>query len=84
MQKGIKDISLIYNNNKRNRPKVSLLCNYYCNLDRTAEEESYMNNEIQRLGNNLKKILLKNPNENVINSKEEIKINNIENNKDNK
>lgn len=84
MQKGIKDISLIYNNNKRNRPKVSLLCNYYCNLDRNAEEESYMNNEIQRLGNNLKKILLKNPNENVINSKEEIKINNIENNNDNK
>ena len=43
-----------------------------------------MNNEIQRLGNNLKKILLKNPNENVINSKEEIRINNTENNEDNK
>ena len=76
LQKGIKDISFIYNNNKRNRPKVSLFCNYYCNLDRTVDEENYMNNEIQRLGDNLKKIL--------IDSKEEININNIENNEDKK
>ena len=28
LQKGIKDISQIYNDNKLNRPKVSLLCHY--------------------------------------------------------
>ena len=56
LQKGIKDISNIFNNNKRNRPKVSLLCNYYCNLDRTPEEEMYMNIEIQRLSESLKKL----------------------------
>ena len=71
LQKGIKEISQIYNNNKRNRPKVSLLCNYYCNLDRTPEEEIYMNNEIERLGYNLKKILMKNKNENKDNTKDE-------------
>lgn len=56
LQKGIKDISNIYNSNKKNRPKVSLICNYYCNLDRTPEEEMYMNIEIQRLSENLKKM----------------------------
>jgi hypothetical protein len=71
LHKGIKDISQIYNNNKRNRPKVSLLCNYYCNLDRTPEEEIYMNNEIERLGENLKKKLIKNQNKNTDDIKDE-------------
>lgn len=66
LQKGIKDISQIYNSNKRNRPKVSLLCNYYCNLDRTPEDEIYMNDEIQRLSDNLKKIIEKSNDENKI------------------
>ena len=70
LQKGIKDISQIYNNNKRNRPKVSLLCNYYCNLDRTPEDEIYMNDEIQRLSDNLKKIIEKCNDENKININE--------------
>lgn len=64
LKKGIKDISNIYNNNKSNRPKISLLCNYYCNLERTSDDESYITNEIQRLSDNLKKILIKNNNEN--------------------
>lgn len=80
LQKGIKDISQIYNNNKRNRPKVSLLCNYYCNLDRTPEEENYMNNEIQKLSDNLKKIIEKNNIENKIDYKNKNLIN-FENNK---
>ena len=63
LEKGIKDISQMYNNNKRNRPKVSLLCNYYCNLERTPEEENYMINEIQSLSENLKKLMEKNDNE---------------------
>ena len=64
LEKGIKDISRIYNNNKRNRPKVSLLCNYYCNLDRTPEEENYIIHEIQTLSDNLKKMMGTNTNEN--------------------
>ena len=56
LQKGIKDISQIYNDNKLNRPKVSLLCHYYCNLDKNQDDEEYMSNEIQKLGDNLKKI----------------------------
>ena len=56
LQKGIKDISQIYNDNKYNRPKISLLCRYYCKLDNNQEEDEYMNNEIQKLGDNLKKI----------------------------
>ena len=80
LQKGIKDISQIYNNNKRNRPKISLLCNYYCNLDRSSEEEIYMNDEIERLSKNLKKIL-KYENENKIdNSNNDINVNNIKHN----
>ncbi len=77
LQKGMKDISQIYNNNKRNRPKVSLLCNYYCNLDRTPEEEMYMNNEIERLSNNLKKLLIKNKseNKNIIKNESTVTIN---------
>ena len=57
LQKGFKNISQIYNNNKLNRPRVSLLCNYYCNLDKTEEEEKYLNEEIKKFGDNLKKIL---------------------------
>jgi hypothetical protein len=79
LQKGIKDISQIYNNNKRNRPKVSLLCNYYCNLDRTPEDEIYMNDEIQILSDNLKKIIGKNNDENKINIKGNQSFNNENN-----
>ena len=57
LQKGIKDISQLYNENKINKPKISLLCHYYCNIDRNEEDKEYMNNEIQKLGENLKKIL---------------------------
>jgi len=57
LQKGIKDISQIYNDNKYNRPKISLLCRYYCNLDKNQEDDEYMNDEIQKLGDNLKKIM---------------------------
>ena len=57
LQKGIKDISQLYNENKINKPKISLLCHYYCNIDGNEEDKEYMNNEIQKLGENLKKIL---------------------------
>ena len=57
LQKGIKDISQLYNENKINKPKISLLCHYYCNIDRNEENKEYMNNELQKLGENLKKIL---------------------------
>ena len=57
LHKGIKDISQIYNDNKYNRPKISLLCRYYCNLDKNQEDDEYMNDEIQKLGDNLKKIM---------------------------
>ena len=57
LQKGIKDISQLYNENKINRPKISLLCHYYCNLDKNQEDEEYIQNEIQKLGNNLRNIL---------------------------
>ena len=78
LKRGIKDISNIYNKNKTNRPKVSLICNYYCNLERTPDEESYINNEIQRLSENLKNILLKNNKEK--NCKSEIETNSDTNN----
>ena len=57
LQKGIKDISKLYNENKINKPKISLLCHYYCNIDRNEEDKEYMSNEIQKLGESLKKIL---------------------------
>ena len=60
LEKGIKDISQTYNNDKINRPKISLLCNYYCDLGRTPEEENYMINELEALRNNLKKELISN------------------------
>ena len=77
LKKGIKDISNIYNKNKNSRPKVSLLCNYYCNLERTPDDENYINNEMQRLSDNLKKILLTNNNKTLFNSESEINNNNI-------
>ena len=57
LQKGIKDISQIYNENKINRPKISLLCSYYCNINITQDDEDFVNNEIQKLGDSLKKIM---------------------------
>ena len=57
LQKGIKDISQLYNENKINKPKISFLCHYYCNIDKSEEDKEYMKNEIQKLGDNLKKIL---------------------------
>ena len=40
-------------------------------MDRTPEEEIYMNNEIERLGENLKKKLIKNQNKNTDDIKDE-------------
>ena len=57
LQKGIKDISNLYNDYKLSRPKISLLCHYYCNLDKNQDDEEYMNNEIQKLGDNLKNLM---------------------------
>ena len=57
LQKGIKDISQLYNENKINKPKISLLCHYYCKIDKSEEDKEYMKNEIQKLEDNLKKIL---------------------------
>ena len=57
LQKGINDISQIYNENKINRPKISLLCSYYCNINITQDDEDFVNNEIQKLGDSLKKIM---------------------------
>ena len=57
LQKGIKDISNLYNDYKLSRPKISLLCHYYCNLEKNEEDEEYMNNEIQKLGDNLKNLM---------------------------
>lgn len=57
LQKGIKDISNLYNDYKFSRPKISLLCHYYCNLEKNEEDEEYMNNEIQKLGDNLKNLM---------------------------
>ena len=63
LQKGLKDISELYNYNKYSRPKISLLCHYYCNLDINKDDEEYINNEIQKLGDNLKKIMKINSND---------------------
>ena len=56
IQKGLKDISDLYNKNKDNRPKASLLSIYYCNLDRTPEEEIFLNLQIKRLSEQIEKI----------------------------
>ena len=77
LKKGIKDISNIYNKNKNSRPKASLLCNYYCNLERTPDDENYINNEMQRLSDNLRKILLTNSNKTLFNSETHNKTNNV-------
>ena len=68
LKKGIKDISKVYNDCKLIRPKVSLLCNYYFNLERKAEDEEYINKEIEQLSNNLKKILETNDSKNEFNN----------------
>lgn len=57
LKKGINDITSLYNSQKNYRPKLSLLCSYYCNMEKTSEEESYLASEIQRLGEKVEKII---------------------------
>ena len=64
IQKGLKDISELYNKNKDNRPKASLLSIYYCNLDRTPEEEMFLNLQIKRLSEQIEKITNKSEDDN--------------------
>lgn len=56
LKKGLTDITNLYNSQKNNRPKCSLLCNYYCNLERTSEDDAYLALQIQRLSEKLAKI----------------------------
>lgn len=56
LKKGLTDITNLYNSQKDYRPKASLLCNYYCNIEKTTEDEAYLTLQIQRLAEKISKI----------------------------